>query len=385
MARYASDNRSRGGARDRDLVRIESSTGGSFDIFNSFTLSNDLTMPSEAAFEVGDDGTWSQLEALTGLGALFKVYLNDRLRLTGRVELNDIPVDASNGAVTRFVVRTKLADAMYASANPAVKVKGTSIRDFLLALWEPLGVGLSDFVFEADVSRDLMTGAASDGTKPKVELEKIDVEQAKVNPPETIYQASDRHLNRHGLMLWDAPDGRIVIGVPDDEQLPLYNFRMFGDSRRNSNNVISATRTRDWSGVPTLIYVAGTGGQREWTKSKVRGFVEQQALLERGFYRPVLIVNEGVKTDALAQRQARREMTNRTKRLDTWTIKVDGLSYWDGTQRIPFGIDTVCDIQSTVAGGPNGAYLVHRVELDRNPRDGDTAELTVLKRGLWRL
>lgn len=387
MARNPSSaNQSRGdNARYRDRVRIEAQDGGSFDIFNSLAIANDLMAPSEAAFEVGDDGTWSELEALTGLGKVFKVFVNDRLRLTGRVELNDIPVDASSGAVTRFTVRTKMADAMYASASPSVKVKSSTIKEFILFLWAPLGVTEADFIFKADVSRDLMTGVSSDGTKPTVELEEIDTDQAKVNPPETIYQATERHLKRHGFMIWDAPDGKLVIGAPDDAQRPLYNFRMFGDSRRNNNNILSATRSKDWSGIPGLIYVAGTGGKKEWTKAKVRGFAEQAAINDAGFYRPVLIINEGLKTDALAQRQAESEMTNRSKRLDTWTIKVDGLSYWDGSQRIPYGVDTVCEIHSTVAGGPNGAYLVHRVMLSRNVNDGDTAELTVLKRGIWRL
>lgn len=372
--------------RYRDTVRIESDGGeGSFDIFNSFTMANDLLAPSEAAFEVGDDGTWAELEALTGLGRRFKVFVNDRLRLTGRVELNDIPVDAQTGAVTRFTVRTAMADAMYASANPSVKVKSTTIKDFILALWDPLGITEEDFIFDADVSRDLMTGQASDGTKPRVQLEQIDIEQAKVNPPETIYQATDRHLRRHGLMIWDSPDGRLIIGAPDDAQLPLYHLRMYGDSRRDENNILSAIRTKDWSGVPAVIYVAGTGGNLEWTKSKVRGYAEQRLVLDAGFYRPVLIVNEGVKADALAQREAEREMTNRSKRLDTWTIKVDGFSYWTGSESIPYGVDTVADIASTVAGGPNGAYLIHRVQCDRNPRDGDTCELTLLRRGIWRL
>jgi hypothetical protein len=371
--------------RPVDRVRIEAEEAGSFTIFNSLSIANDLTAPSEAAFEVGDDGTWGQLEQLTGLGKRFKVFVNDRLKLTGRVELNDIPIDPSNGAVTRFTVRTVMADAMYASADPKTKVQNTSLKEFILYLWEPLGVTEADFVFRADVSRDLMTGVASDGRKPAVALEALQIDQAKVNPPETIYQATDRHLQRHGLMIWDSPDGKIVVGAPDDEQQPQYHFRMYGDSRRNSNNVLSATRTKDWSGVPGLIGVFGTGGGQDWTKTKVRGFSSQQALLDAGFYRPVLIVNEGIKNDSLAQRQAAREMTNRSLRFDTWTVVVDGLSYWDGARQIQYGVDTVCEVFSTVAGGPTGAYLIFRVQQNLSPSEGATTELTMIKRGIWKL
>jgi len=388
MARTpSSDNKSRGfSQRYRDTVRIESENGESFDLFNSLSIANDFLAPSEAAFEVGDDGTWGELESITANGKKFKVFVNDRLRLTGRVELNDIPVDASNGAVTRFTVRTLMADAMYACADPKVKVKSTSIKDFILYLWKPLGIKESDFIFLADVSRNLMTGVSSDGKKPKVALEDLKEEQAKVNPPETIYQASDRHLQRHGFMIWDAPDGRIVIGSPDDLQTPSYQFRMFGEpSRKNLNNVLTMQRTKDWSGVPGMIYMAGTGGNKDWTKSKVRGFVTQNEVDKAGFYRPVLLISEGLKNDKLAQRQAEREMTNRSKRMDTWTVTVDGLSYFDGTNRYQYAIDTTADVISSVAGGPSGAYLVTRVQLNRNVREGDSAEITLLKRGLWRL
>jgi prophage tail gpP-like protein len=186
-------------------------------------------------------------------------------------------------------------------------------------------------------------------------------------------------------MLWDSPDGRLVVGEPDDEQRPLYSFRMYGDSRRNQNNILSASRAKDWSGVPSTIFVAGTGHKQGWSKAQVRGFAQQAELIAAGLYRPVLIINEGLKNDANALSQAQREMTGRIQRMDTWTIKVDGLSYWDGSQRIPYGVDTVCEIDSTAAGGPSGAYLVHRVSMSRSANDGDTTELTVLKRGLWRL
>jgi len=370
--------------RKPDTVRIESSEGGSFDIFNSLSIANDLTTVSEAAFEVGDDGTWAELETLTRLGAQFKVFVNERLRLTGRVELNDIPIDPSSGAITRFSVRTKLADAMYASAAPNVKVKGSTIKDFILYLWEPLGITEADFQFNANVSRDLMTGVDSDGKKPTVAMEEIKLEQAKVNPPETIFQATDKHLRRHGLMLWDSPDGKLVIGSPDDQQTPQYKFKMYGDSRGAENNVLSATRTKDWSGIPGILCVAGTGGKQEWTKAKVRGFAQHEAINEAGFYRPVLLVNEAAKTDALAIRQAERELTARSMRYDTWTIKVDGLSYWNGSSKVSYGVDTVAEVYSTVAGGPNGAYLVHRIVMSRNASEGDTTELTMIKRGIWR-
>jgi hypothetical protein len=203
-----------------DTVRVEAEGIGSFDRFTSLAISYDLTAPSEAAFEVGDDGSWKELKDYIKPGTKYRVYVNNALKLTGKAILNDVPID-ERGSVVRFSVRTKLADAMYASADPKTRVSGTSVKDFVLALYAPLGFGPGDFVFDADVSRNLLTGVARTGAKPPPEFESMLENKAKVQPPESIYAAADKHLRRFGLMHWDSPDGKIVVGAPDDEQMRL--------------------------------------------------------------------------------------------------------------------------------------------------------------------
>jgi prophage tail gpP-like protein len=368
--------------RNRDTVRAEAVGVGTLDRFTSFSIASDLGGPSEANFEIGDDGTWGALESYVKPGTLYRVFVNNALRLTGRVEVDTIPIDLQ-GSVVQFTVRTKLADAWYASADPRTKTNGVTIKQFILALFAPLGYVESDFIFDADVSRNLMTGTSRTSPKPAADLEPLKEEQAKVNPPETIFQAADRHLRRHGMMLWDAPNGKIVIGAPDDGQQPLYYFRsMFGSAGR-ANNLLSATYVNDISEAATVLGVYGAGGKAGFQQTKVRGVVEDADLIAAGFYRPVLIIAEGLKTKALAQRAANREATNRNKKRGGWDLKLDGLSWWDGNSSIAFGIDTVCDVRTSAAGGPSGAYLVTRVESTRDPNQGDMTRLVVLKKGLW--
>ncbi len=378
--------------RELDTVLVENPEIGAFEIFNSLSITNDLMRPSEAAFEVGDDSSYNAfITDAIRMGSPFSVWVNDRLHLTGRVELISSPLSADQGSPMQFTVRTKLADAMYASANPDTRaVKGTSIRDFIFALFAPLGYTASDFVLNADVSRDILTGKSSSGAASPIELEPIKEEQLKVNPPETIFAAASRVLARHGLMLWDAPNGKLVIGFPNDTQDPLFTFRAFNDSRSDQNNIISASRSNDFSGAPTVLAVMGTSGKQNWRNAKVGNIQIQHALDDirnkdgsRPFYRPVLLLNEGVKTDALATRFAKRELTNRSKALDSWDIEVDGLSFWNGSESIPYGIDCVASIETSLVGGPAGAYLVTSVTKTRNADNGDMTRLQLLKKGLW--
>lgn len=382
-----------GQSANHDTVTIENSAVGTFGIFNSLAITNDFTKPSEAAFDVGNDESYNDLMSrAAAMGAEFKVFVNDRLHMTGRVEMNGAPITVENGVTAQFVVRTKLADAFYASADPDTRYKNTRIGDFIEAIFKPLGYSAADFVVRANLSRDLMTGRDSKGKEPPVPLDTITEDQLKINPPETIYAAADRILKRHGLMLWDSPDGKITIGAPNDTQAPLYHLHAYNDRRSRLNNITSATRTRDISQVPSVLSVYGVGGKLNWRAAKSSALVRQPDVLgPRGFdgkpvfYRPVIVIQESVKNDKFATRYANREMSNRSKNLDSWEVEVDGLAYWNGQMRIPYGIDTVAEIDTSLAGGPLGAYLVTKVTKKRDAMAGDTTRLTLLKKGLWQL
>lgn len=379
--------------RPRDKIHIELvadriSPGGVFDNFTTFEIKTELTMPSESSFEVGDDGSWESAGDLFAIGRQYQVFVNDRPRMRGRVEMNDAPLDTDAGAVVRFVVRTKLSDAMVASALQSVHVQNVSIKQFILALYKPLQYLEKDFVFAQATSRNLLTGRrTTTGERPK-DLEPIKIEEARVKPGETIYAAADRHLRRHGLMHWDAPDGRIVVGVPNDTQDPTYTFNAFRDyasGKTDSNNILSASRFRDWSAVPGALGVYGVGGKRDFTKSRVAAVINDLDVVRAGFYRPVAIVAEGIRTQELALRSAQREMSARSKRKDGFEIEVDGFSYWDGFNSIIYAIDTVAQINTDVAGGNAGAYYLHAVTMQQSVDKGDVTQLQLVKRGIWRL
>jgi hypothetical protein len=375
------------GRRPLDSVRVEIVGSGVLDNFTSLSITNDITMPCEAAFEVGDDGTWNSIQPSFKLGTQLQVFVNDRPRLRGRIEVNDAPLDTQAGSVLRFTVRIKLSDAMYASAGRTVQVKDTSIKDFLLALYRPLGYAESDFIFKQSLARDLVTGKApTRNGASTVLLEPIKIEEARVQPGESIYAAADRHLRRHGFMHWDSADGRIVVGVPDDTQDPTYVFNAYRYGGNTSvNNILGASRTMDWSGIPSDIAVFGKGGKRGFGKNNVTAAAADADVLSAGFYRPVDIVAEGIRTIDLAVRAANRELSARSKRKDGFSIELDGLSWWDGHNQIAFGPDTVALVNTDVAGGNAGAYYVHAVTLSRSAASGDTAQLDLVKRGIWKL
>lgn len=363
---------------------LRSRTAAVFDQFTSFELVNDITTPSEASFEVGDDGTWDEIEDFIALGAEYRVTLNGSPRLTGRVELTDVPIDASGGSVVRFTIRTKLMDAMYASGDLKSFSKDISLEDFILRLYAPLGYTKDDFEVQSNLARNLLTGEDMEGSgEDKADLEKITLDEAKVNPPESIYAAADRHLRRFGYMHWDSPDGKIVIGAPNDAQKPRYSLFMCRGEKSEFNNALEVTRSKDWSGIPSAIRLYGKNRKRGTARTPVRAIVTDEDVDGAGFHRPVTIIADAVKTNEMATRAARREMSARSKLKDCLEFQVDGLGWWNGNRSVPWAVDSTCNVQIDTAGGAIGSYYIHRTTCRRDAAGGDISVLTMLKKGVW--
>lgn len=374
-------------SRPIDYVRIEREGVGSFEAFTSFDVTGDMISPSESAFEIGDDGTFDELEGFVSMGSGYQIFVNERLTSTGRVELNDTKSDLGAGTTLRLTVRTKLTDAQYTTANPNLQSKNITLKDWLVKLYAPLGYVESDFVFKANAARDLITGKTSkNGKEPPVPPDKIQEQAAKPVPPETVFAAADRHLRRFGFMHWDSPDGKIVVGEPDDSQDPIYSFRQYRGEQGVYNNVIDIGRVKDWSGIPSAVSVSGTQFDADgFSTKKTKGLAFDVDVQEKGFFRVVLINGEQMNTDAKAAAAAHRELSARSQKKDAISITTDGLSFWDGYDLINFAHDTTADIVAETMGGPIGKYYLTKFQLSRRPNDADTSSLTLLKEGVWRL
>lgn len=370
----------------QDTISVEAVSDGTnsvFDRFTTFMLKNSITSPSEASFESGDDGSFESLRQLTALGSIFRVFVNGRARLTGRVEMRDSTDDPSRSSNIRFVIRTKLTDAVVASCDPKVRTKNASIKEFVLACYATIGVGEDQFIFDPKTSRDLLTGKSSRGARAPRDLAPIKDDQAKVRPPETVFQAVDRHLKRHGFMHWDSPDGKIIVGAPDDTQDPIYRFVQRRTTGSFSNNVISCQEAQDVGQAPTIMSVLGTGGGGGIAKSKISATEANETMVDGEFQRPLLIVDEGIKTKERANRRVRREMAQRTRGLQNLNVICDGLSYRSDGGLVPYAPDTVAELNIERLGGSLGAFYCESVEMTQSPGMADRTILRVVPEGIW--
>lgn len=395
---------------DRVTVEAYGTPGSSnidfnFEDWTTFSLSSTILQPSEASFELGDQTGWDRLAELVALGSEFRVFVDDRLRMTGRIEQLNSVSDARQSATQRFTLRTKLSDAFYSSAPQNVRLANRTVREFLLALYADIGIGEADFDFRGDVSRDVMTGRITKGpdafsrrrgidgrliSDPPQGFEAIEEteENSKVQPPETIYESADRTLRRHGLLHWDGPDGKIVVAPPNDMQDPIGVLRAIrgdDDTAGQFNNVLSLERDQDVSQAPTEMGVFGMGGKAGFARASVSAVIRNQALIDRGFTRRAAVLDEGLTSKSIATRRARREFVTRSRGLDRIVVTVDGLSYRDGAEPIPWAHDTTVDVQDDTLGGVLGVYYVEDVQMQRDAASGDVTRLSLCRQGVWQL
>jgi prophage tail gpP-like protein len=132
-----------------------------------------------------------------------------------------------------------------------------------------------------------------------------------------------------------------------------------------------------------VLGVFGVGGGRDFSKTKIASTLFNQDLIDRGFRRTVLIVDEAVKTKKLAGARANREFALRNRGLERLQITVDGLSYREGSELLPWSPDTTHDVIIEQLGGTLGIYYLEEVEMVRNVVSSDLSRLTLVRKGVW--
>jgi hypothetical protein len=376
--------------RLRDTVLIESVRGGGFSIVvdraTQYEILTDLTGPSAARFELGDDGTWSAIREALAIGGQFSVSVNDKPRITGRLLTRNLAVSADAGGTVQVVVRTKLADAMFTAVDPKIGVSNTTLQAVVLAAFARMGLTSADFIFATDLARDLVTGKGKGGTATP-DLAAMKEDEARPHPPESVWAFVERHLSRFHLMMWDAPDGRIVIGAPNDEQSASYFMTAHRGIAARTNNLLAATKTEDFEDVPTQLWVYGVGGGRDQSKARIKFLASDPVLagVDPFLDRTAMVIDESIVTQSQAVARARRELMKRRLASDSWVLEADGLSYWTGSQRVAYGIDTVAFVSVDIAGGANGPYLVYQCKQSGSADRSHATTLTACGRGIWAL
>ena len=370
-----------------EIVTIESTNGKGrpvrVDRNTSYEALTDMTGPSEARLELGDNGTWSAIRDAISIGRQFRLAINDRSIVTGRLLARTVPTSADSGTTVQISIRTALADAAFTSCNP-VNVQGATLESLVLNAYSTIGVDIDRFEFNADMARNVLTGRGG-RSSGAVDLAAITEEDARVQPPETVFAFVDRHLRRFGLMHWDGPDGTIVFGKPNDTQPAIYTLQSLRASPRG-NNVISATRTEDYEGVPSSLSVYGRGSKWDYQHATIKATLTDPTLsaLDPTLPRQTMVLDESVASVNQAIARAKREMAERSRSKDAWEVTVRGWTFRDASGAlVPWATDTVSKLVVDSVSSVSAPYYIWRVHRTGNVQSEHTAQLSLSAQGVW--
>lgn len=419
-------------------ITLEQDGGVTFDRFNSLEIQCDVASPWSLDASVGDDR--SGLNVL--LGKKLSVRHNGVVRFVGFLYYREYTATANDGGVLHLMVNSPIQSAQMAAANAGIRVERVSLGKFLRELWAPLGV---TFVFDASGEADLLTGKGTTGGNSGKDVEKITPDKAKVQPGETIWDCTQRHLKRHGLHLWDAPNGSLIVSKPNDEAGPTYTFKSRkGRGISVGNNIISARRINDAGSIPTAVTVVGAARRKTITPTGVAtqaptaaevrksitgfsaplyaedssdtevvspvsgplgdnavklatpkktpseytvttptiGVAYWDEVFDSDLHQPILILDDQIKSMDQAAKAASRELKDRSARMDQFEITVDG---WDyrvvGAKPVPYTVNTTAQVE--IDGLANGTYYVHRVNLSADASNSLRTTLTLSARGTF--
>lgn len=372
-------------------IRIATEDGDNFDAITSADVLSSVVRSSEASFEVGDDGSYRDIAELANLGTRFVAFVDETPRLRGRVEVLNSDVNARASSTIRFVVRTAISDLETNEVDLSIRVRDATIQQVIEAAVarktaEPApAIPAPRIIYTTDVARSIMTGMRGRGGKTAKTLQPLTEQEAAPHPGETQKAFIDRHLMRHGLLIWDGPDGELVVGEPDDEQEPIYFFRCLLGPQGAHNNCVIMSRTRDAGGAPTHLTIYGHGGGGGKTRSKISAVRTNDELISLGFDRRITLTESAIRTKDMAERTAARQFSERVRKVETVTISAIGHSFEDGGTRAAYAPDTVADLIFETLGGPLGPYYLEQTMARVSPSEGETTQIQLVRAGTWSL
>jgi prophage tail gpP-like protein len=195
-----------------------------------------------------------------------------------------------------------------------------------------------------------------------------------------------RLLDRAGVMIWAAADGRIILGLPNASQKPAYRIvRRLKKSgvTWEGGNVVDYDFTDDASRRHARVAVYGKHGGRHAGRGYAKGAYVDDELVNapnQGYTSVVCYRDVDVQSEAQAEFYARRKLAE--ERRDGWQLSytVSGLTMpaiGSGYRAIPT-IDTTIEVIDEVLGLEDVFYM-EGVRRQRDPHT--TTTLRLMRKG----
>ncbi len=364
--------------------------GQQFDFFHDYSVVLDLLSPG-GEFHFSASQIPSKRGVRTSLGERGLVKgrkvqlrlvtpLGTSLQHTGRLYEIVTETARKGGSTCQVTVRSAMFPLVHADAVRNFSVENITFADLIHTVAAPFGFAPSDITIDQDASRNLMTGKPTPGTKlsPRapLDIETMKIDQAGPNAGENAYAFLTRHARRFGLLIWETPEGKIVVGRPDYEQPARYEIRCLQGIRGKDNNAKSIRRRESFSQRPSEVHVYGKSHGGDYTRSSVHEVAYDNEVREAGIFAPVTVHDQNAKDATQARERAEWELGRRRQTADVVQVLLARHCASDGTA---YAIDTIANVRYDVAGLDGPMYVTKR-EFHASKQGGSETTLTLVPR-----
>jgi len=332
--------------------------GLTHETWDAWSIESDLLTPADGfELELFTKGT-VQLPRVLAEGAPCSLSLGSDRVLTGQIDEFEHDI-SRQGIAIRINGRDSAAPLVDCSA-PFVSMREASLAEIIDQVIKPLGFSKVEI------------RAATAKTRRRIQIE----------PGQSAWEALLQVAVANGLWPWIEPDGRLIIGGPDYTTDPVSKLVLREDGQ--GNNVESLSVRRSIAGRYSQITVLGqhgqyTGGGVTGGQSHLRSVVQDVALVQRGIFRPKVVIDSSSENQDMATTRARKLLAD--SRLEGFEIRavVEGHragsgQVWTPGQRVmvysePHQLD--------------GTYFLMSRTLRTSRSEGAITELSLREDKMW--
>ena len=334
-----------------------------------------------------------------------ELFVNGASQLIGRIDASEI---GSEGSAVIYEGRDYIAD--YVEDNVDMKLtfkEGVTLKDVALAVLRPHGV--TEVASSSDIPmRQVRTGRKINGP-PNPDYGDFKIEDLKPDAGVGSYDFLNRLVARfHATIQPTNSRQKILITGPNYSQPPLYKLTRTKSSPGAANNIVTATRRRDFSSVPSFVQFVGTQSRsgedgtalyrtidvaatsralnlavsRPLTRAQFQGQFKADSEYQYGaLYRLLAFKDDQSRTTSQLEAAAFRALYERLKSCFVYQVTVQG--HIEPTSGAVWAIDTMCEVHDEVCRVFGTFWIVSRT-LKFDAQSGATTELTLWMPGMFK-
>lgn len=224
-------------------------------------------------------------------------------------------------------------------------------------------------------ARQAARAAYANGLTPS-DIARLKVADARPAIGETVWSFCERHCKRLGVMMWFAPEGRIIVSSPHYTQDPSFSaLRRHRSEPGQPNNIISGGVRQSIGERFSKVTVYGKGNPRSSSRSVPKGTATDESW-PSSMPKEHIMQDDAIRSDEQAARRALRELNMRKQQSFMLNYELTG----HGQGPVIYSIDNIVSVVDDAAD-VRGNFFVTRRTFKRSRSDGTKTTIAAVPVG----